>query len=64
MSRLRHVAKITGGYALLVTGVIGLFLPVVQGVLLIIAGAAVLGWDLKKFKVARDRVVSWWRGGK
>lgn len=62
MSKLKHVARIAGGYILLVIGVAGLFLPVIPGTLLIIAGAAMLGWDLKKMKDARDRVVSWWRG--
>jgi hypothetical protein len=58
MRRFRHAARIAGGYTLLVVGVIGLFLPVLQGVLLIIAGAAMLGWDLKKMRNARDRLIS------
>jgi uncharacterized protein YqgC (DUF456 family) len=62
MSRIKHVARIAGGYTLLGIGVAGLFLPVIPGTLLIIAGAAMLGWDLKKIKGVRDRVVSWWRG--
>lgn len=61
MHRVRHAARIAVGYLLLVIGVIGLFLPVIQGVLLIIAGATMLGWDLKKIKDARNRAVAWWR---
>ncbi len=64
MSRIKHAARIAAGYTLLVIGVLGLFLPIIQGVLLIIAGAAILGWDLKNIKGARNRVVSWWRGEK
>jgi uncharacterized membrane protein YbaN (DUF454 family) len=33
------------GYALLVAGVAGCFLPLLPGIPLLIAGAAVLGWD-------------------
>ena len=59
MSRIRHAARIAGGYTLLVLGVAGLFLPLLQGMLLIIAGAAMLGWDLKKMREARDRLGAW-----
>lgn len=61
MGRFRHAARIAGGYILLVVGVAGLFLPVIQGMLLIVAGAALLGWDLKALRDTRHRVASWWR---
>lgn len=64
MSRVKHVARIAAGYALLVVGVIGLFVPILQGTLMILAGAALLGWDLKWIRDARDRIVAWWRGGR
>jgi len=50
------------GYTLLALGFIGLFLPILQGTLMILAGAALLGWDLSFLKRARDRLLSWWRG--
>ena len=54
--------RVVCGYALIVLGIIGLFLPILQGTLMILAGAALLGWDLSFLKRARDRLVSWWRG--
>lgn len=45
----------------MVLGFIGLFLPLLQGVLMMIAGAALLGWDLSFLKGYRDRLVRWWR---
>ncbi len=64
MGRFKHAARIAAGYALLVLGVAGLFLPFLQGTLMIVAGAALLGWDLKALRDARHRLVSWWRGGR
>jgi uncharacterized membrane protein YbaN (DUF454 family) len=53
--------RIVCGYILLVLGVIGLFLPVLQGTLMILAGAALLGWDLKPLREFKGRICSWWR---
>ena len=44
-----RVLRIGAGFLLLVLGVIGLFLPVLQGVLMILAGLAVLGRDLPRW---------------
>ena len=41
-----RILRIVAGFALLLFGTIGLFLPVLQGVLMILAGLAVLGRDL------------------
>lgn len=38
--------RIASGFLLLALGIIGLFLPILQGVLMILAGLAVLGQDL------------------
>ena len=38
--------RIASGFLLLALGIIGLFLPILQGVLMILAGLAVLGKDL------------------
>jgi drug/metabolite transporter (DMT)-like permease len=59
--RILGILRIICGYLLLVLGVIGLFLPVLQGVLMILAGAALLGWDLTFLKRWRERLASWWR---
>jgi len=40
------VLRIASGFLLLALGVIGLFLPILQGVLMILAGLAVLEKDL------------------
>ncbi|HOE28138.1 MAG: hypothetical protein IT574_06480 [Candidatus Aureabacteria bacterium] len=58
MRRLGHAARIAGGYILLFLGIIGLFLPLLQGVLLIVAGATMLGWDLEKMREARSRIAA------
>ena len=42
---LLRILRIAAGFALLLLGVIGLFLPVLQGVLMVLAGLAILGRD-------------------
>lgn len=56
VSRVKRILRIVCGYTLLVLGFIGLFLPVLQGTLMIIAGAALLGWDLKPVRNAIMRL--------
>lgn len=60
VSRIKKLVRMVCGYTLLVLGIIGLFLPILQGTLMILAGAALLGWDMSFLKRARDRLVSWW----
>ena len=62
MNRIKKIVRMVCGYTLLALGFIGLFLPILQGTLMILAGAALLGWDLSFLKRARDRLLSWWRG--
>jgi uncharacterized membrane protein YbaN (DUF454 family) len=54
-----RVLRITLGVTLLVVGVIGLFLPFLQGVLLIVAGLAVLSkeseWVRRFTELLRDK---------
>lgn len=52
--------RIAGAFALIVAGVAGLFLPVIPGVALLIAGAAILG---PRHPVVRPFSVRWrwWR---
>ena len=61
VSRIKKLLRLACGYALVVLGIIGLFLPVLQGTLMILAGAALLGWDLSFLKRWRNRLASWWR---
>lgn len=51
--------RIVVGFALLALGVVGLFLPVLQGVLLLLAGLAVLGRDLPWARSLTDRLAGY-----
>ena len=48
------ILKRIAGIALIVIGVIGLFLPIIQGILLIIAGLLLLG-------VKKEEIKKWFR---
>ena len=48
--------RIAAGFLLLLFGVIGLFLPVLQGVLMILAGLAVLGRDVPWSRAITERL--------
>ncbi len=50
--------RIASGFLLLALGVIGLFLPILQGVLMILAGLAVLGKDLPWSRKITDRLAA------
>ena len=56
-----RVVRIAAGFLLLVLGVIGLFLPILQGVLMILAGLAVLGKDLPWSRAVTKRLASFVR---
>ncbi len=56
-----RVLRIMAGLLLLLLGVIGLFLPILQGVLMILAGLAVLGRDLPWSRAIIERVASFLR---
>ena len=56
-----RVLRIASGFLLLVVGVIGLFLPILQGVLMILAGLAVLGKDLPWSRAITDRLAGFVR---
>ena len=51
-----RILRIASGFMLLALGVIGLFLPILQGVLMILAGLAVLGKDLPWSRAITDRL--------
>ncbi len=48
--RLWRIARITAGAALLVLGVIGLFLPFLQGILFLIMGLTLLSTESERAK--------------
>jgi uncharacterized membrane protein YbaN (DUF454 family) len=48
--RLWRIARITAGIALLVLGVIGLFLPFLQGILFLIMGLTLLSAESERAK--------------
>ena len=50
--------RIASGFLLLALGIIGLFLPILQGVLMILAGLAVLGKDLPWSRAITDRLAA------
>lgn len=56
-----RLLRIVVGFALLALGVVGLFLPVLQGVLLLLAGLAVLGRDLPWARSLTDRLAGYLR---
>lgn len=53
-----RLVRIACGFLLLALGVVGLFLPVLQGVLLLLAGLAVLGRDLPWARSVTDRLTN------
>lgn len=55
MAKVRRTVRIVSGFALLGLGVIGLFLPILQGVAMIVAGLLLLSPD---FPLAR-RLLNW-----
>jgi len=50
--------RVTCGWILLVVGFIGLFLPILQGTLMMLAGASLLGWDLKPLTKYKNRFIA------
>ena len=56
-----RILRIASGFLLLGLGVIGLFLPILQGVLMILAGLAVLGKDLPWSRAITERLASYVR---
>lgn len=63
----KKLLRNVGGSVLIVLGVAGLFLPFLQGVLLILAGVAMLDFEGKQEMIERlresslgRRVLGWW----
>lgn len=47
-----RAARIVAGIVLVIIGIVGLFLPILQGILLIVIGLACLGVDAEKSRRA------------
>lgn len=58
---LWRIGKIVLGISLLLLGLLGLFLPFLQGVLMIVVGLSVLSTELRWARRIRERVRDAWR---
>ncbi len=56
---LWRVLRLTAGWSLILVGVVGLFLPILQGILLIASGLAVLSTESRWARAALDRFAAW-----
>ena len=54
-----RVLRLTAGWALIVVGVIGLFLPILQGILFIASGLALLSTESRWAKQLLERFSAW-----
>ena len=54
-----RVLRLTAGWTLIVIGVIGLFLPVLQGILFIASGLAVLSTESRWARALLEKFSSW-----
>ncbi len=57
MAQAWRLARIVGGFVLIAVGIVGLFLPFLQGIALIVAGLLLLA---REFRWAR-RLLAWLR---
>ena len=56
-----RILRLTAGWSLIIVGIIGLFLPILQGVLLILSGLAVLSTESRWARALLDRFAAWRR---
>ena len=54
-----RIIRLATGWLLIVVGVIGLFLPVLQGILFILSGLAVLSTESRWARALLDRFSAW-----
>jgi uncharacterized membrane protein YbaN (DUF454 family) len=54
-----RILRLTAGWSLIVVGVIGLFLPILQGILFIASGLAVLSTESRWARALLQRFSSW-----
>ena len=54
-----RVIRLTAGWLLIVVGIIGLVVPVLQGILFILSGLAVLSTESRWARTLLDRFSAW-----
>ena len=54
-----RIVRVAAGLLLVVVGIAGLFLPVLQGILLIVLGLGLLSVDIPAVRRWRERLVAW-----
>ena len=54
-----RILRLTAGWSLIAVGIVGLFLPFLQGILLIVSGLAVLSTESRWAKVLLQRFSAW-----
>jgi uncharacterized membrane protein YbaN (DUF454 family) len=54
-----RVIRLTTGWLLIVIGVIGLFLPILQGILFLLSGLAVLSTESRWARALLERFSAW-----
>lgn len=64
MRPLVRIVKIAVGGLLVLVGIAGLFLPLLQGILMIAAGLALLGSESRRVKRFNMRLRLWYRSWK
>jgi uncharacterized membrane protein YbaN (DUF454 family) len=62
MRPLFRMVKIAVGSLLVLVGIAGLFLPLLQGILMIAAGLAILGSESRRVRRLNERLRGWYRG--
>jgi len=56
ITQTEHLVKLTVGTVIFIVGIIGLFLPIIPGTLLIILGLAILGISFHKIiKIVKNK---------
>jgi uncharacterized protein len=56
---LWRILRLTAGWSLIAVGIVGLFLPILQGLLFIASGLAILSSESRWAKVLLDRLSAW-----
>jgi len=60
-SLLWRVTKISAGSLLVLLGLVGLLLPVLQGILFLVLGLGLLSTEIPWLRDKRDRLMAWRR---
>ena len=57
-----RIVRIVAGVALVILGIVGLVLPLLQGILFIVLGLGLLSVDIQPVRRLRGHVARWIRG--